>query len=150
MRASPPAGAPTGPRAGDPVSALSDLARSAVRRAARRARHVDGSLEALHDARKAAKRARYVIEELDGAEVLGSTSGLRKAAKRASAVHDAIGAHRDLELVLEQLPIESVRATAAGENAFVYGMLAERGARKADRLLRRAHRAVDRFRAAVR
>ena len=141
--------APVGPRAGEPVSALSDLARRAVRRAVRRSRHVDGSLEALHDARKAAKRARYIIEELDRADVLRSASSLRKAAKRASAVHDAIGAHRDLELVLGQLPFESVRGTAAGENAFVYGVLAERGAREADRLLRRARKAVDRFRAAV-
>ncbi len=144
------AATPSGPRAGDPVSALTDLARSAVRRAARRVRGMDESLPALHDARKAAKRARYVIEELDAADVLGSGSALRKAAKRASAVHDAIGAHRDLELVLEQLPFESVRATAAGENAFVHGMLAERGARAAARLLRRARKAVDRFRAAVR
>ncbi len=143
------ASTPTGPSAGDPVSALSDLASKAVRRAVRRSRHVDGSLTALHDARKAAKRARYVIEELHVAGELRTSTTLRKAAKRASAVHDAIGAHRDLELVLEQLPFESARATAAGENAFVYGMVAERGAREAARLLRRAHKAVDRFRSAV-
>ncbi|HEY0373851.1 MAG TPA: CYTH and CHAD domain-containing protein [Amnibacterium sp.] len=141
---------PAGPRADAPVPVLADLARSTVRRAVRRTRRADRSIEALHDARKAAKRARYVIEELDAEGALRSRSALRRAARRASAVHDAIGAHRDLELVVADLPFVAARAAANGENAFVYGVLAERGARRARGLRRRAARAMQRLRSATR
>jgi CHAD domain-containing protein len=140
---------PAGPRADAPVPVLADLARSTVRRAVRRARHAGRSIGALHDARKAAKRARYVIEELDAEGALRSRSALRRAARRASAVHDAIGAHRDLELVLADLPFVAARAAANGENAFVYGVLAARGARRADRLRRKAEHAMERLRSAT-
>jgi inorganic triphosphatase YgiF len=135
-----------GPLAGAPVSVLADLARSVVRRAARRTTHAGRSVASLHDARKAAKRARYVIEELDAEGVLPSRSALRRAARRASSVHDAIGVHRDLELLVADLPFVAARAAAEGENAFVYGVLAERGARRARRLRRKAERAMKRLR----
>jgi CHAD domain-containing protein len=140
------AATPAGPSAAAPVPALADLARRTVRRAVRRTRHADRSLGALHDARKAAKRARYVIEELDAEGALRSRSALRRAAKRASAVHDAIGAHRDLELLVADLPFVAARAAANGENAFVYGVLAERGARRTRTLQRTAERRIERFR----
>jgi inorganic triphosphatase YgiF len=141
---------PTGPRATASVPVLADLARSAVRRAIRRTKHADHSLEALHDARRAAKRARYVIEELEAEGALRSASALRRSARRAAAVHDAIGAHRDLELVVADLPFVAARAAANGENAFAYGVLAERGARRATRLRRKAKQAIERLRSAAR
>jgi CHAD domain-containing protein len=144
------AATPTGPRATASVPVLADLARSTVRRAVRRTRHADRSLQALHDARRAAKRARYVIEELEAEGALRSGSALRRSARRAAAVHRTIGAHRDLELLVADLPFVAARAAANGENAFSYGVLAERGARRARRLRRKAKHAMDRLRAIAR
>jgi CHAD domain-containing protein len=132
---------PDGPDAGEEPRRLVALARKAERRAARRAHRSDGSLPALHDARKAAKRARYVVEAVEGAG-LSSSNSLHRAARRAEAVHDAAGAHRDVALFVADLPFAAARATADGENAYVYGVLAERGARELKRLQRKVERAM--------
>ncbi len=142
-----------GPLSGDgadaPVSTLIDLARSTVRRAARKGARARRSPELLHDARRAAKRARYVIEALETEGLLASRTGLRRLARRSEAVHDAIGADRDLSILVAELPFVAARAAAARENAFVYGMLAERGARQQEDLRRDAEHAVARLRQAV-
>lgn len=132
---------PDGPGAGEEPRRLVALARDAERRAARRAHRSDGSLPALHEARKAAKRARYVVEAIEGAG-LSSSHSLHRAARRAEAVHDAAGAHRDVALFVADLPFAAARATADGENAYVYGVLAERGARELRRLQRKVERTM--------
>jgi CHAD domain-containing protein len=141
---------PSGPDALEPPELLPRLATAAVRRAARHARHLDESLSALHDARKAAKRARYLIESFDDAGLLGRGSSLRRLARRAERVHDAIGEHRDLALLVDELPFVAQRAAADGENAYVYGVIAERGGRELDRLRGRIDRAVAKLAAAAR
>ncbi|MDH2444465.1 CYTH and CHAD domain-containing protein [Amnibacterium sp. CER49] len=141
---------PSGPDALEPPDLLPRLATAAVGRAARRSRHLDESLSALHDARKAAKRARYLIESLDDAGLLSRGSSLRRLARRAERVHDAIGRHRDLALLVDELPFVSQRAAADGENAYVYGVVAERGGRELDRLRARIDRAVAKLAAAAR
>lgn len=139
---------PEGPAAGEEPRTLAALARDAERRAARRARRSDGSLPALHEARKAAKRARYVVEAIEAADVSHSSS-LHRAAGRAENVHDAVGAHRDLALFVADLPFTAARATADGENAYVYGVLAERATREIKRLARSVKKALARLQAAV-
>ncbi|WP_158590069.1 CYTH domain-containing protein [Amnibacterium setariae] len=137
---------PDGTDAAAPPERLRALAKDAVRRARRRAAAgMDGGTDDLHRARKAAKRARYVVEELAAAGLVGSGSGLVKAGRRAERVHDALGEHRDLALLLARLPAESVALTADGGNAFALGRLAENGERELALRLRRAQRAVRRL-----
>jgi CHAD domain-containing protein len=140
---------PDGPAAGEEPRALEALARGAERRAGRRARRSDGTLPALHEARKAAKRARYVVDAIEAADVSHSSS-LHRAAGRAETVHDAVGAHRDLSLFVADLPFTAARATAEGENAYVYGILAERGTREIKQLARTVKKALARLESAVR
>jgi CHAD domain-containing protein len=141
--------APSGPRAAEPPTALADLAHRAVRRAGKRARRAGVSLESLHDARKAAKRARYLIDALEGAPGIAPDKALARLSRRAAKVQQRVGAHRDLAVVVADLPFAAARATAERENAFVYGVLAERGSQEAARRLRRAARALDRLRRAA-
>jgi CHAD domain-containing protein len=141
----------TGPRARfGAADVLPDLARKAGRKAARRiAGAGQRDLATLHRMRKAARRARYVVEALDEAAALARAPRLLRLARRAERLQDVLGAHRDLSVLAAELPFASARATAEGENAFVYGVLSERSAREVARLLRRAGKAARRLEAAA-
>ena len=67
-------------------------------------------------------------------------------ARRASAVQEALGEHRDLALVLAGLPDASARVTAEGGNAFALGRLAALGDERLTGLLRTARRRMRRLR----
>lgn len=77
---------------------------------------------ALHRARKAAKRARYAAEAARPA--LGKKA--KRHAKRLTRVQDLLGEHQDSVLARHALLAASLRAHAAGEETFTYGMLYER------------------------
>lgn len=74
---------------------------------------------ALHEARKAAKRARYAGEAAAGA--LGRPA--RRFAKRVKAVQSILGDHQDSVVARETLRDLAIQAHAAGETAFVWGLL---------------------------
>ncbi len=137
---------PDGPRAGEPKRLLEALAEQEVRRARRKARKADDhDLEALHDVRKAAKRARMVVEELSSAGLL-RREGLLRTARRANGVQEALGAHRDLALLLARLPEASRRISERGGNAYALGRLSARGDRRLGGLLAVARRSLRRLR----
>ncbi|UYQ62114.1 CYTH and CHAD domain-containing protein [Streptomyces peucetius] len=74
---------------------------------------------AMHDARKAAKRARYAAEVARPA--LGGAA--KRFGKRMKAVQKVLGDHQDSVVAREALRELAVRAHAAGESAFVWGLL---------------------------
>ncbi|MEU3185663.1 CYTH and CHAD domain-containing protein [Streptomyces sp. NPDC006923] len=85
---------------------------------------------ALHDARKAAKRVRYAAEAARPA--LGKPA--KRFAKRTKAVQNVLGDHQDSVVARETLRTLAVKAHAAGESAFTWGLLygreEARGARR--------------------
>jgi CHAD domain-containing protein len=78
----------------------------------------------LHDARKAAKRARYAAE---AAEPVFGKDAVRFA-HRMKRVQQALGDHHDAVVECDILRQLGLRAHAAGENAFTFGLLWERRA----------------------
>ncbi|MFH8986852.1 CHAD domain-containing protein [Streptomyces sp. NPDC017940] len=74
---------------------------------------------ALHEARKAAKRARYAGEAAKPA--LGGPAA--RFAKRMKAVQTVLGEHQDSVVARGTLRDLAVQAHAAGESAFVWGLL---------------------------
>lgn len=74
---------------------------------------------ALHEARKAAKRARYAGEAATSA--LGGPAA--RFAKRMKAVQTVLGEHQDSVVARATLRDLAVQAHAAGESAFVWGLL---------------------------
>ncbi|MCS0638099.1 CYTH and CHAD domain-containing protein [Streptomyces sp. LP05-1] len=74
---------------------------------------------AMHEARKAAKRARYTAEAARPA--LGKPA--KKYAKRVKLLQRELGDHQDSVVARETLRELAVRAHAAGETAFVWGLL---------------------------
>ncbi|MFD9885537.1 CHAD domain-containing protein [Streptomyces alboflavus] len=74
---------------------------------------------ALHEARKAAKRARYAGE----AATLALGKPAATFAKRMKAVQKVLGDHQDSVVAREALRDLAVQAHAAGESAFVWGLL---------------------------
>ncbi len=76
--------------------------------------------EALrHEVRKAARRARYAGEAVTG--VFGARA--TTFAARMKTVHEVLGAYQDSLLARQDLAELAVHASAAGENAFTYGVL---------------------------
>lgn len=117
-----------GPRAAEPADVvlpplIAELAASALQKphAAFTPRHRDRKTA------RAARDAAGVIRD-GGPDVL--PPGFRRLERRTRALQDSIGRCRDAEALVALLRTESATATAAGENAFVYGLLASR----ADRL----------------
>ncbi|GGR76148.1 CHAD domain-containing protein [Streptomyces aureoverticillatus] len=74
---------------------------------------------AMHEARKAAKRARYAGEAAKPA--LGKPA--KRFAKRMKAVQKVLGDHQDSVVAREALRNLAIQAHAAGETAFVWGLL---------------------------
>ncbi|EPH44491.1 CYTH and CHAD domain-containing protein [Streptomyces aurantiacus] len=74
---------------------------------------------AMHEARKAAKRARYAGEAAKPA--LGKPA--KRFAKRMKAVQKVLGDHQDSVVAREALRNLAIQAHAAGESAFVWGLL---------------------------
>ncbi|MFD9071447.1 CYTH and CHAD domain-containing protein [Streptomyces lasiicapitis] len=74
---------------------------------------------AMHEARKAAKRARYAGEAAGPA--LGNPAD--RFAKRMKAVQKVLGEHQDSVVAREALRHLAIQAHAAGESAFVWGLL---------------------------
>lgn len=74
---------------------------------------------ALHDARKAAKRVRYAAEVARPA--LGKPA--ERFAKRMKAVQKLLGDHQDGVVAREALKAQAIKAHAAGETAFTWGLL---------------------------
>ncbi|MFJ1597948.1 CHAD domain-containing protein [Streptomyces sp. NPDC088261] len=74
---------------------------------------------ALHEARKAAKRARYAGEAAK--PVLGRPA--KRFAERMKAVQTVLGDHQDSVVAREALRALAVKAHAAGETAFTWGLL---------------------------
>ncbi|MER5626612.1 CYTH and CHAD domain-containing protein [Streptosporangium sp. NPDC002544] len=68
---------------------------------------------AMHEVRKAAKRARYTAE----------VPGMKKLAKRAETVQEALGTHMDGVVAQERLAAEAANARLAGEDTYTYGVL---------------------------
>ncbi|WP_330175861.1 CYTH and CHAD domain-containing protein [Streptomyces sp. NBC_01498] len=85
---------------------------------------------ALHDARKAAKRARYAADAARPA--LGGPA--KRFAKRMKAVQSVLGDHQDSVVARDSLRDLAIQAHAAGESAFIWGLLyGEEEMRAADR-----------------
>jgi CHAD domain-containing protein len=78
--------------------------------------------ERLHEARKAYKRARYAVEVL--VPVAGQPAS--RLRKRLKYLQDVLGAHQDAVITTTRLREHGLRAFAAGENAFTYGLLGGR------------------------
>ncbi|MFF2525560.1 CYTH and CHAD domain-containing protein [Streptomyces liangshanensis] len=74
---------------------------------------------ALHEARKAAKRARYAGEAAK--PVLGRPA--KRFTDRMKAVQTVLGDHQDSVVAREALRALAVKAHAAGETAFTWGLL---------------------------
>ncbi|MET9804546.1 CYTH and CHAD domain-containing protein [Streptomyces sp. NPDC006368] len=74
---------------------------------------------ALHQARKAAKRARYAAETARPA--LGKPA--KRVTKRVKAVQEILGEHQDSVVARETLRNLAIKAHAAGETAFTWGLL---------------------------
>ncbi|GAA3395673.1 CYTH and CHAD domain-containing protein [Streptomyces roseoviridis] len=74
---------------------------------------------ALHEARKAAKRARYAGEA--ARPTLGKPA--KRFTRRVKAVQSCLGDHQDSVVTREALRELAVRAHAAGESAFTWGVL---------------------------
>ncbi|GAA4920032.1 CYTH and CHAD domain-containing protein [Streptomyces coeruleoprunus] len=117
---------PLRPAAGkDPAGVL---AKAVLKDHARLADRVDRALSlppgperdvALHEARKAAKRARYAAEAARPA--LGKPA--KRFAKRVKAVQKILGDHQDSVVARESLRNLAIQSHAAGESAFVWGLL---------------------------
>jgi CHAD domain-containing protein len=76
----------------------------------------------LHEARKSYKRARYAVETV--APLAGKPA--KRLAKTLTKLQDVLGSHQDA-IVTGQLVRElGAEADRAGENAFTYGLLAQR------------------------
>ncbi|MFE9203736.1 CHAD domain-containing protein [Micromonospora sp. NPDC007230] len=124
--------------------------RRAVRRADERldralaAGHRAGGTDdiALHEARKAAKAARYAVEVREPA----AGKPAARLVARLKDLQDLLGAHQDSTVTREVLRRQALRAYAAGENSFTYGVLHARQAAAADRELPGLLRARDRAR----
>jgi CHAD domain-containing protein len=78
--------------------------------------------ERLHEARKAYKRARYAVEVL--VPVAGPPAS--RLRKRLKYLQDVLGAHQDAVITTTRLREHGLRAFAASENAFTYGLLGGR------------------------
>ncbi|WP_375400410.1 CHAD domain-containing protein [uncultured Amnibacterium sp.] len=142
------AATPTGPDATSPAHrVLPPLIARHGRRAYRRLRSAGSSEPALHAGRRAARRFHYLVDDLGGSAHAGRR--LRAARKRAKRVQSTLGSHRDLMLLAEELPFIAAQATAAGENAFIYGVLAERARSRAAELLTEAGGAARRLAVAL-
>ncbi|MFD8969321.1 CHAD domain-containing protein [Streptomyces sp. NPDC059568] len=74
---------------------------------------------ALHNARKAAKRARYAAEA--ALPALGRPA--QRFVKRMKAVQTVLGDHQDSVVARDALRDLGIRAHAAGESAFTWGLL---------------------------
>jgi CHAD domain-containing protein len=86
---------------------------------------------ALHEARKAYKRGRYAVEVL-----APKRPAARKLAESLGGLQDVLGAHHDTVVAGDVLREHGMRANAAGENAFTYGLLHARQHEAGERLIR--------------
>jgi CHAD domain-containing protein len=134
---------PFTPDADDPAAAVLPAAAGRARRQARkrmrRARRAAPGQrrdEALHRARKSARRARYAAEAM--APAIGPKAA--RFAKRMKRVQSVLGEHQDSVIARGVLRDLGIGAHLAGENAFSYGLLHERGGCAAERLQARARR----------
>lgn len=84
---------------------------------------------ALHEARKAHKRGRYAVEVLPG-------RAAPKLAYRLGRLQDVLGAYHDTGVAGDVLREHGMRAHAAGEYAFTYGLLHARQHETGEQLLR--------------
>jgi len=75
--------------------------------------------KALHEARKAAKRTRYATEP--ARDSLGKPA--KRLGKRVKSVQKVLGDHQDSVVARDTLRELAVAAHAAGETAFVWGLL---------------------------
>jgi CHAD domain-containing protein len=143
----------SGPRAADPAAELSAERLRAERKRAKRALReglaaadaADPESEAdvvssLHEARKAARRLRHALE----ADRPRSGTG-RGRVRRAEAVQDALGEHRDALAAVRVIREVAAVAHRFGEDSFGYGVLAALEVRRAERALRRFRRAARRL-----
>jgi CHAD domain-containing protein len=129
----PPLTVAAGQPAGDELPKAVARAYRRVRRRMRRARRAPPGRDldvALHEARKAAKRARYA------AEVLRPVAGkrARRFGRRMKDLQSVLGEHQDAVITRQSLRDLAVRAAAAGENAFAYGVMYEAEAARVRRL----------------
>ncbi|HEY1487005.1 MAG TPA: CHAD domain-containing protein [Micromonosporaceae bacterium] len=99
----------------------------------------------LHRARREFKRARYAIEVL--VPIDGEPA--RTFAARISELQEVLGDHQDAIVTSELLRDYGMRAHAAGENAFSYGLLYRRQRDAGERALEGLDRAVRRLKAAT-
>ena len=135
------------PRAGAATEAADEVLLPAVARTYRRARRrmawarqtPSGPARdvALHEARKAAKRARYAAEA--AAPAFGQPA--RRFARRMKAVQSVLGEHQDDVTAHAMAREVGVHAHLAGENAFTFGLLAERAHRDSRQHQRKARKA---------
>jgi CHAD domain-containing protein len=118
------------------VAAGPSMPRNRLRKAARKdLRRADKRLsrarrdDELHDARKAYKRARYAVDVLRPA--YGKPA--QRLRKNLGELQDVLGDHQDATVTTALLRREAMRAYAAGENTFTYGLLVARQQRAAAR-----------------
>lgn len=136
---------PDGRLAGHGAGALARAVDRVVARAIRRAGAAGTDLDELHAARRAARWVRFVVEGLAPTGLLRRRVRYERIARRAAALQDALGDHRDLALVRATLADESARWTAAGANAFVLGSLDAAARGRLPRLAARAGRRARSF-----
>jgi len=92
---------------------------------------------ALHQARKAAKRARYAGEAVTPA--IGKRAA--RFTRQMKKLQSVLGEHQDTVIARQVERELGMSAYLAGENAFSYGLLYERGACDAERLQAQAQQA---------
>jgi len=125
-----------------PAEVLPAAARRARRQASRRMRRAwhaapgQARNEALHRARKSARRARYAAEAM--APAIGTKAA--RFARRMKRVQSVLGEHQDSVIARAVARDLGVSAHLAGENAFSYGLLYERGVCAGGRLQAQAGR----------
>ncbi len=95
---------------------------------------------ALHQARKAVKRARYAAEAAVPA-FPEKTHAAASTAKALEKVQSVLGDHQDTVIARTATHHLAVRAHAARENAFTYGLLYQRQADQAAALRKKARKA---------
>jgi CHAD domain-containing protein len=122
--------------------------RKALRRADRQLAAAKGSRNRaarLHQARRTYKRARYAVEVLR--PVAGKPA--KRLRRRLSTLQDVLGAHQDAVVTADLLRTHAMRAFAAGENTFTYGVLYARQERVLDESRRALPDAAARVHAAA-
>jgi len=132
-----------------PIDTLQSVVRREARRVRRAVTRSDGSLDALHDARKAGRRLRYVVEALHEAAPDFGGDAMDALARAGEEVHDSLGTHRDELLFGDRVRRARTHAGRAGERVGNFDLLIVHAETKGREALERLPAAIARVREAV-